>query len=84
MKSLTHTFSDLQSLRNYISKLNKETASSITVEFNPECKYVKLKCKFQGCVFQHWFKYQLDADRQPAGLTMFRNINANHSITKHF
>ena len=85
VRTVTRKYADLDDLQsNLVDSLNDQFGSKdLVIRWNRENKYVKLVCKYKGCVSQHWFKYNLNYLDQPVNLTMFRNINFNHCLAAH-
>ena len=84
VKSLTQTFEDLEELETFVKKLDQRAGTNdMVVTYNDESLYIKVKCKHQGCVFQHWYKFKTDKLGRPCAITAFRNINFNHCVSKH-
>ncbi len=85
VKNLTSPFKNLDDLIKFVNEVDPESVGNkmMVVEWNQESKYIKIKCANRGCVFQHWFTFDLDRYGEPNNILMFRNINANHSIEKH-
>lgn len=45
-------------------------------------KYVKVDCKYKGCVYQHWFTFE-EKNGKKYQILYFRSINLSHCKDAH-
>lgn len=46
-------------------------------------KYLTVKCKYKGCVFDLWYNEDKSPGKLGSNVKWCRNINLNHSIRSH-
>ena len=75
-------FKDVETMKEQILiPLNKDFAEDVYV-LSISATYIRLRCIYQGCKFQHWFKFK-ERNGKHHSIEYFRNINWNHTISSH-
>jgi hypothetical protein len=74
-------YEDLSEFRAFVASADSAFGdnSCLIAHAREGTKYVHIKCKFVGCVYNWWYNYTGNFKK----IQYFRNINTSHTIESH-